>query len=128
MSKVNANAEGLTVVHPAPHGAEDFYHTAERLVNDSRARFGGLLGLEGGEVSSTALTSDIPVVLTSKSLEAVSSPLFGIMSMLPFLRNSTRPLGVVNKEIVEHSFDSFLANLSPNGRCDTFLFPFDADS
>lgn len=83
------------------------------------------LELAGGEVGSIALLSDISVVLTSRSLEAVISPLFGIihrltscpsfalfglilnfsvfdMSMLPFLRNNIRPLDVIKEEIVEH--------------------------
>lgn len=49
------------------------------------------------------------------------------MSMLPFIRNITRPLAVINKKIVQEYIQAFLPNTSPEQRRDPSISPFYAD-
>ena len=49
------------------------------------------------------------------------------MSMLPFLRNISRPLAVLNREVVEHFIDTCLPNTTPEQRRHPSISPFFAD-
>ncbi len=49
------------------------------------------------------------------------------MSGLPFLRNISRPLAILNKEITTHFADAFLPDTTPEQRRDPSISPFFAD-
>lgn len=131
-----ANGAGLTVVsveyrlapeHPFPAGNEDCYDVAEYLVDNSLSKFNKPLRFIGGESAGATLAALTVLHLLEKRpafvLEGVCLT-YGIfdLSLLPSARTWTRP-SITDTEAVQHYFDAYLPDLSPDERRNPSISP-----
>lgn len=110
----------LAPEHPFPAGNEDCYDVAEYLVDNHLSQDSGQLRFVGGESAGASLAALTVLHLLEKrpafSFAGVCLT-YGVfdLSLLPSARTWTNPL-MSDTESVQHYFDAYLPNLSPDER------------